>query len=84
MNDDARARRRTIAEAIRRYLADHPSAADSELGIAEWWLPELGPVAGVAEVRSALDLLEHEGVVEACRLDDGRFVWRASTRRDRG
>jgi hypothetical protein len=81
---DARTRRRTVAEAIRRYLASHPSAADSELGITEWWLPEMGVEGTVTEVREALRLLEREGVVEACRLDDGRYVWRGSTRTDRG
>jgi hypothetical protein len=82
--DDAGARCRTVAETIRRYLASHPSAADSEVGIAEWWLAELGGEGAVTDVREALDLLEREGVVEVCLLDDGRCVWRASTRRDRG
>jgi hypothetical protein len=81
VSDGARARRSTIADAIRRYLARHPSAADSDLGISEWWLPEVGVEGAVAEVRDALEVLEREGVVEACVLDDGRCVWRAATDR---
>ena len=84
MTEDASARRRTIADAIQCYLASHPAAADSELGITEWWLPEVGVEGAVTEVREALDMLEREGVVEACLLDDGLCLWRASTPRERG
>ncbi|MDM0001822.1 hypothetical protein QTI24_24655 [Variovorax sp. J22P240] len=49
---------------IRRYLCDHPKAADTAEGIQRWWLaPNFGEVALVI-VEGALTELEREGVVQ--------------------
>ena len=44
-------RHQSIADAIERYLLRHPAAADSEVGIAEWWLVEQG-IRGVGRGRA--------------------------------
>ena len=69
-----------IADAIERYLQRHPAAADSEVGIAEWWLIEQGVRASVDDVRAALKLLESRGVMETVTLQGGRCLWRPTRR----
>lgn len=83
MQHETNAHCTAIARAIRRYLSRHPAAADSELGIAQWWLAETGVEGSMDEVREALELLEREGVVEAICLDDGRRLWRGTQRAPR-
>jgi hypothetical protein len=56
-----------VAEAIRRYLSEHPQAADTAEGIQRWWLlPSFGEVS-LATVEAALALLEVEGTI--CRRE---------------
>jgi hypothetical protein len=76
-------RHQSIAEAIERYLERHPAAADSDVGIAEWWLTEQGIRASVDDVREALRLLEGRGVMETVILQDGRCLWRPTRRSPR-
>jgi hypothetical protein len=73
-------RHESIADAIERYLQRHPAAADSEVGIAEWWLGEQGIRVSVDDVREALKLLESRGVMENVILHDGRRLWRPTRR----
>jgi predicted NBD/HSP70 family sugar kinase len=56
------ARHETLVDAIRRYLATHPAAADTVEGIAGW---AVGAVASATadEVRGALSHLESRGEV---------------------
>lgn len=52
-----------VAELIRRYLTEHPRAADTAEGIQRWWLaPTYGEVS-LRSVEQALTQLEGEGVV---------------------
>ena len=70
----------SIADAIERYVQRHPAAADSDAGIAEWWLVDDGWRVSLDDVREALKLLESRGVMETVLMQDGRWLWR-STRR---
>jgi hypothetical protein len=65
-----------VAEAIRRYLSQHPDAADCENGIAAWWMPAVGVETSVAEVSAALAHLEQKGYLERRALPDGRLIYR--------
>lgn len=69
-----------VADCIRGYLAQHPAAADSEEGIAQWWLPAMGMDVPVERVRSALERLVVQGVVACAELRDGRRIYRAARR----
>lgn len=56
-----------VAMAIRRYLDEHPRAADTAEGIQRWWLaPGYGEVR-LQTVEAALAQLASEGVI--CKLE---------------
>ena len=52
-----------IASEIRRYLEQHPRAADSAEGIRRWWIGRQRFEETLADTQSALDYLEKQGVV---------------------
>ena len=64
----------TLIDAIRRYLATHPAAADTVEGIAGW---AVGAVASVTadEVRGALTHMEARGEVAKRRAEGGAEVF---------
>ncbi len=64
-----------LAGVIEAYLARWPRAADTEQGIADWWLGESGVVASAAEVAAALDLLLARRVVRRTALPDGTRIY---------
>ena len=78
MSDVRDVRLKPIIEAIELYLLEHPAAADSELGISEWWLYESGVDGTVEEVAEALRLLAIKGVVEKIVIGGGHCIWRAA------
>ena len=67
-------RHETLIDAIRRYLATHPAAADTVEGIAGW---AVGAVASVTadEVRSALLHMEARGEVAKRQAEGGAEVF---------
>lgn len=77
MLDAAEARTRRVVEAILAYLDRWPQAADTEQGIGQWWLPEMGVDVPPAEVRVALERLVRDRVVTRSTLPDGSVIYRA-------
>jgi hypothetical protein len=73
-----------IADAIQDYLAQHPGAADSELGVAQWWLQKLCGCVTVEDVRTALERLQQAGVVERLIVPGAGSLWRAMRQDTRG
>jgi len=71
-----------IAERIRRYVREHPEAADSATGIAAWWLRESQTVSPALE--EALAMLVREGMLQREELADGTIVFTAVRHRRRG
>ena len=67
-------------EAIEAYFQRHPWAADSEQGIAQWWLPTVGVEASAEQVRQALEVLAQRGVVERALTPGGGVIYRATNR----
>jgi hypothetical protein len=76
--DDPATRRDQAAAAIERYLAEHPSAADSVRGIAQWWLPALGVDLPAATVAEALEWLLQQGRIACDRPAGGEPIFRAA------
>lgn len=63
--------------AIERYLEQHPGAADSAAGIAQWWLPAQGEEMPLAVVEGALLQLAMQGRVHRQELPGEQVLWRA-------
>ena len=68
-------------EAIEDYLLQHPDAADSEQGIAKWWVPAMGVEASAQEVAVALETLRTLERIERKCLPGGRVIYRANRTR---
>ena len=64
-----------LAGLIEAYLARWPRAADTEQGIADWWMRDAGMSPSADEVAVALDALLARGVVRRIRLPDGTQIY---------
>jgi hypothetical protein len=62
-------------DVLRRYLPEHPEAADTLEGIAQWWFAN-EPVKASA-LQAALERLFQEGVLATRRLPSGETLWYA-------
>jgi hypothetical protein len=76
--DDAEARTQRAMEAIVAYLARRPMAADTEEGIAQWWLPGMGVDVPQADVHEALTRLLRSGALTTTVLPGGGVIYRAA------
>lgn len=66
-----------LARDIAAYLREHPEAADSVDGIAQWWLQRQRYRIAVDRVKEALHRLEEQGQVERTPNATGVAVYRA-------
>jgi hypothetical protein len=64
-----------LERALNLYLAAHPFAADSAIGIQRWWLPEDLACGSVADLEMALALMTAKGVLRAEKLPDGNVIY---------
>jgi hypothetical protein len=69
-----------IATTIRRYILDHPDAADTIEGISHWWLPHPHE-APQGQVEDAVAHLVKEGVLKQIVLEDGRVIYASARKR---
>jgi hypothetical protein len=72
-----------VAAAIRRYLRDHPNAADTVEGIARWWLSGNAGNTRLANVQRAIEQLVNRGEVARRTLRDGTVIYERGKRDDR-
>jgi hypothetical protein len=70
---------RRAMQAIEAYLARHAFAADTEDGIVQWWLPEMGVDVPLIEARLALQSLVSQGRIERRSLPGGTVIYRAAS-----
>ena len=68
-----------VVDALLRYLASHPDAADTVDGIAEWWLPR-GARAERGIVEAALERLLAQGIVRRQTNTDQHVLYLAQRR----
>ena len=78
MPDSPESSAEQLAALIEAYLKRWPRAADTEQGIAEWWMREAGVVASAGDVASALEVLLARGVVRRVQLPDGTRLYGAA------
>jgi hypothetical protein len=64
-----------LADEVERYLAVHPTAADTAQGILRWWLPRGHADASADQLKRALDLLVGRGAIVERRMADGRSIY---------
>ncbi len=72
-----------IQSAISRYLAQHPDAADSALGVQHWWLATLDFVPSSDEVSRALQGLADEQVLHREIVGGGTELYSARSSDDK-
>lgn len=64
-----------IACKIRRYLSDHPNAADSLEGIVHWWLVRQQVEFSAQKVKMALDQLVSNGLISKSKTLEGKVLY---------
>jgi hypothetical protein len=62
--EEERRHEEKLAEAILKYLAEHPQASDTLEGIAEWWIERQRIRAEVTNVTKVLRRLIESGLLE--------------------
>lgn len=75
MPTDAANGSRALREALRRYLRERPDAADTLVGIAEWWLPAALRDTPAERIRQALSELVAAREVRCTVLPDGTELY---------
>jgi uncharacterized protein YbaP (TraB family) len=71
----------TIAR-IRRYLDEHPNAADTLEGIARWWLAGDEGYVWLDTVERAMERLSADGIAVRRTLADGTVIYERNRARD--
>lgn len=79
MPTDAAPDSRDLREALCRYLRERPDAADTLLGIAQWWLPVAMQDIALNRLRQALAELIAAHEVRCTVLPDGTELYARST-----
>lgn len=74
MTTDA-AQARALRDALGRYLRERPDAADTLVGIAQWWLPATMRGTSMERLRAALDELIAANEVRRTTLPDGSELY---------
>lgn len=64
-----------IARKIRRYLLDHPNAADSLEGIVHWWLVRQQVEFAAEKVKMALDYLVGNDLISKSTTVEGTVLY---------
>jgi hypothetical protein len=71
-----------VAAEILAYLYEHPNAADTMEGIADWWLPQQRLTENLTLIHAALRLLLARGLIHKRRLPDGQTIYRVHGSRE--
>ena len=71
-----------VATTIRRYLRDHPNAADTLEGIALWWLAGNNGDEWLTNVELAIEQLVNRGEVVRQTLRDGTVIYERNKQDD--
>lgn len=69
-----------VAATIRRYLLDHPNAADTLAGIAQWWLSGAVDPDWLTKVQRVIDQLVTDGEMARRTLRDGTVIYERNRR----
>ena len=73
-----------VVEHIRRYLRDHPNAADTVEGMAAWWLPGDARPEPASVVERAINVLLGRHELTRRTLSDGTVIYERTRDRMHG
>ena len=65
----------TIVKDIEAYLLNHPAAADTTMGITQWWLTHQRYEQSFDKVARALDLMEGCGKLTTKTNSEGEVIY---------
>jgi len=82
MSSDAAHGSRELREALGRYLRERPDAADTLVGIAQWWLPANMRGTSMERLRLALAELVAANEVRCTTLPDGSELYSRAVDRE--
>ena len=68
-----------LQESLKRYLEQHPDAADGLEGIRRWWLTEELRATPIETLRQELALLVASGEIRLSILPDGTELYARAT-----
>jgi hypothetical protein len=71
-----------IADQIEHYLEEHPHAADTLEGIAEWWLQAKRQNVTMKATLLALNSLVTRGVLVKITDSNGKWIYRRAQHRE--
>ena len=71
-----------VAATIRRYLLDHPNAADTLQGVAQWWLSGDADEEWLSKVQRAIEQLVKRGEMVRQTLRDGTVIYERNKQGD--
>lgn len=71
---------RELQQAVRGYLQSYPHAADTLVGIRQWWLPETLRSTSIELIRLALTELIAAGELRCDTLPDGTRLYSLAER----
>jgi phage host-nuclease inhibitor protein Gam len=69
-----------LEDALERYCAAHPNAADTVDGVRRWWLRD--PAIALDDVEAALEALVKRGLLDVRRLPGGIVIYFNRAARD--
>jgi hypothetical protein len=64
-----------IAQEIESYLAEYPNAADTAIGVRDWWFRSKDLRGSLTEVEQALAQLVERGSVARTVRGDGTVIY---------
>ena len=67
--------RRVVREAVRRYLRARPDAADTLVGIAQWWFPDVMKDVPILQLKLVLSELVAANELRCTILPDGTELY---------
>lgn len=70
----------TVAYQIARYLEEHPNAADTSEGVAQWWLLRQRYEDSLKTVEAALAWLVEQGMVTKSEAPGGQEIYSRTER----
>ncbi len=71
-----------IMSQVQKYIKLNPLAADTAIGISQYWLSDDTKPTPVSDLIIALEMMEEKGEISSFQNLDGTRIWRKSALKD--